>query len=257
MLVDQEFQYYYGSQIRNYIEQFSQVFSEMYVTVGKNGSNTGDNHIRLPIFYGSMDKTVAAIKAGNTQNKLLRAPAFSILFEGIQLDRDRQSGTNTQSRKTVLPVGGDIKTDLKVVYTLKPLPYTFNFSVAVLCSNTDQLFQICEQILLIFDPFLQFQTGDGAYDWTKMVDALLTDVELSTRGDNDGRYVTAEFKFAVKGYMAPPANITNNAITKIKLRVDAVAAANYPVEVVAADVDREEPKYTVIYDLSTENIPAN
>lgn len=257
MLVDQEFQYYYGSQIRNYIEQFSQVFSEMYVTVGKNNFNSDNNYVRLPIIYGSMDNVVAAIKAGNTQNKMVRLPAFSILLDNIQLDRDRQSGTNTQTRRSVLPVGGDINTDVKVVYKLKPLPYTFNFSLAVMCSNTDHLLQVVEQILMLFDPFLQFQSGDSAHDWSKMVDAQLTDFSLTNRNDNDGRVVSAEFKFDVKGYMAPPANVKHNVITKILLRVDAVATANYPSIVVAEDVERTSPEYTVIYDIADETIPVN
>ena len=40
MFVDQEFDYYYGEQIRTVINQFAQVFSELYVTVGKNDNNS-------------------------------------------------------------------------------------------------------------------------------------------------------------------------------------------------------------------------
>ena len=115
MYVDQEFDYYYGEQIKNYIDQFAQVFSEMYVTVGKNDYNSETNYVRIPIVYGSPDKVVSAIKSENTQNKPLRLPMFSIKLEGINIMLDRKSGTNTEHRKTVMPVGGDIKKDLKVI----------------------------------------------------------------------------------------------------------------------------------------------
>ena len=256
MYVDQEFDYYYGEQIKNYIDQFAQVFSEMYVTVGKNDYNSESNYVRIPIVYGSPDKVVTAIKNENTQNKPLRLPMFAIKLEGINIMLDRKSGTNTEFRKTVLPVGGDIKKDLKVVYRTKPLPYNLSFSITALASNSDQMFQIIEQILILFDPLLQLQTSDAHYDWTKIVDAELMSVDITDNRspDNDGRMVSSTFGFDVRGYMSPPANIKKNAITAIKLRVDTVAAKFNTREYVQ-DVDRPEPDYTVIYDINNTNIP--
>lgn len=258
MFVDQEFDYYYGEQIKTYISQFAQVFAEMYVTTGKNDNNSANNYIRIPIVYGSQDKVVAAIKNDHTQNKILRVPMFSIKLEQITLMMDRKSGTNVEHRKTVLPLGGDIKTDLKVIKRLKPLPYNLTFSVAAFASNSDQMFQITEQILILFDPLLQIQTSDEYGDWTKIVDCELTSVGLDDNRspENDGRVLISTFTFDVRAYMAPPADIKKNAIQSIRLRIEALNSRQN-IDEVGRDVDRPTPPYTVIYDIEKADIPSN
>lgn len=256
MFVDQDFEYYYGEQIKNYISQFAQVFSGMYVTVGKNDSDNS-KFIRIPIAYGSPDKVVTAIKNENTQNKMIRVPMFSIRLGGISIMMDRKSGTNVEHRKTILPLGGDIATDLKVIYRLKPLPYNLTFSVSAYCSNSDQMFQIVEQVLLLFDPLLQLQTSDSPTDWTRIVDSELTSVELedNRNSDTDGRLLVTTFGFDVRAYMAPPANLKANAIKSIRRRVAAIAGVE-DVDAVAADVDRPLPEYEVIYDIEATSHPS-
>lgn len=258
MYVDQEFDYYYGEQIKNYIAQFAEVFSEMYVRSGKNDFNSENNYIRIPIMYGSPDKVVAAIKSENTQNKMVRVPMFSIKFDGIGLQMDRMTGTNTEFRQTVLPLGGDIKTDLKVIHRMRPLTYNIEFSVSAYTSNSDQMFQIMEQILLLFDPMLQFQTSDKAKDWTKIIDAELTGVTLDDNRspENDGRVLVSTYNFEVRGYLSAPANIKKNAIKSIMMRIDTVASEANVIKV-AADVDRPEPEYERIFDLDASKIPPN
>lgn len=258
MYVDQEFDYYYGKQIKNYITQFAQVFSEMYVTVGKNDSGSQSNYIRIPIVYGSPDKVVMAIKSENTQNKMIRVPMFSIKLDGINIALDRKVGTNTQHRRTILPAGGDIQTDLQVVYRSKPMPYDLRFSVTAFASNSDQMFQIMEQILILFDPMLQFQTSDGYADWTRIIDAELSSLEMddNRNTENDGRVLLTTFGFDVHCYMSPPANIKKNAIKSIKLRIQTVAS-QFSAEESIENADNENPPYTTVYDLDDVVIPPN
>lgn len=256
MYADQEYNYYYGEQIKNYIAQFAQVFSEMYVTIGKNDYNNENRYVRIPIMYGSQDKVVAAIKSENTQNKPIRLPAFSIVLDDISIMMERMSGTNTQVRQSFLPVGGDIRKDVKVIQRLKPLPYNLGLKVTAYTSNTDQMFQIIEQILLLFDPMLQFQTSDSYFDWAKIIDSELTafSIDNNRSAEDDGRIVICTFGFDVRAYMSPPANLKDNAINSIRLRIDTVAA-KLNTEEYAKDVDREHPEYTIVYDLDKANIP--
>lgn len=258
MFVDQEFNYYYGEQLKTVTNQFAQVFSEMYVTSGKNDYNSDDNHIRIPIYYGSPDKVATAIKNEHTQNKMIRVPAFTITLEGISIDLDRKSGTNTIHRKTIMPLGGDIQKDTKVLYRMKPLPYTFTFKIVAMASNTNQMFQITEQILMLFDPLLSFQTSDAYYDWTKILDAELTacDLDDNRSPETDGRVLQTSFTFDVRGYMSTPADLRNNVIKKIMLRVETVkTTSNIPRRL--RDVTDPNPEYTVIFDVDQEIIPPN
>lgn len=253
-----KFDYYYGGQIRRYINQFAQVFSGMYVVIGENDKGSETKFVRVPVIYGSADKVVASLKSENTQNKPVRVPMFSMKLEGISIMMDRKSGTNTQIRQTVFPVGGDIKTDLKTLYRSKPLPYNFTFSVTAFTSNSDQMFQLTEQILMLFDPLLQFQTSDARYDWTKIVDAEMTSVNLDNNrsADDDGRILQYSFGFEVRLYMSPPANIKHDTIQSIRMRIEAISGA-YDTQEYADDVDRPLPEYTEIYNIEDENIPSN
>lgn len=253
-----KFDYYYDAQIRRYTAQFAQVFSGMYVTIGKNDAVSDDNFIKVPIVIGSADRVVMAIKSENTQNKLVRLPMFSIKLDGISIDMDRKVGTGTEYRQTVFPVGGDIKSDLRAVYRTKPLPYNFLFSVSAYTSNSDQMYQLIEQILMLFDPLLQFQTSDARYDYTKIVDAQMTSLELdNTRNsDTDNRVLVTTFGFEVRLYMAPPANIKNNVIKSIRLRVEAISGS-YNTDEYVADGGAPLPEYTEIYNLDSEDIPPN
>ena len=258
MFVDQEIDYYYGEQLKTVTNQFAQIFSEMYVTSGKNDYNSENNFIRIPIYYGSPDKVVTAIKNENTQNKMLRVPMFTITLDGLAIDLDRKSGTNTIHRKTIMPLGGDIKKDAKVLYRMKPLPYTFTFNVVAMASNTNQMFQITDQILMLFDPLLSFQTSDSYYDWTKILDAELTACDLTNNRspDTDGRILQTTFTFDVRGYMSSPANLRDNVIQKIMLRIETMkTTGNIPKRL--NDVTRTEPEYKVIFDAENEYIPPN
>jgi len=253
-----EFDYYYGAQIRRYIAQFAQVFSGMYVTVGKNDNGSTTNQVKVPVIYGSPDKVVTAIKNENTQNKMVRVPMFSLKLDNIAINMDRKSGTNTEHRQVVFPVGGDIKKDLRTVYRSKPLPYNFTFSVTAYASNSDQMFQLTEQILMLFDPLLQFQTSDSIYDWTKIIDAEMISLNLddNRNSDTDGRVLMSSFGFEVRLYMSPPANIKNDVIKSIRMRVEAISGSYDTAEYVA-DVGRPLPEYEELYNLDTETIPPN
>lgn len=251
-----KFDYYYGGQIRRYINQFAQVFSGMVVVTGKNDSGSDTKYIKVPVVYGSTDKVVASLKSENTQNKAIRVPMFSMKIENISIMMDRKTGTNTQTRYTVFPVGGDIKKDLRTVYRLKPLPYNVTFSVTAFTSNSDQMFQLTEQILMLFDPLLQFQVSDAKYDWTKISDAEMVSISLDNNRnpEDDGRLLQSTFSFEVRGYMAPPANIKHDTIQNIRMRIEAIAGT-YDTQDYVEDVERPLPVYTEIYNLEDEVIP--
>lgn len=257
MSVDQNVQYYYGEQIKKCITEFAQVFSEMYVTIGKNDLNSSSNYIRLPIIYGTQDRVVASIKARNTQNVPLRVPLFCITFESIRLNLDRMKGTNTQASRTVLPLGGDIKKDLKVVTRLSPLPYVFELKISSICSNSDQMMQVMEQILLLFDPTLQFQTSTTVFDWSKVIDAELTDINIEDqRGqESDGRLNIVNYTFSINAYLSPPADIKSNVIQNIMLRVEAVRNTENLNQYIK-DSDRTTEPFQRVFDLESADIPS-
>lgn len=250
--------HFYGNQLRKYITQFMAVFYDMKVSVGKNDFNSQSEFIHIPIVYGSMDRVVASIKSSNTQNKNLRVPMLSTVISGIELSLDRMVGTNTHTRDVRMKLGGDIKTDLYTVEKLRPLPYKITFQLSIYASNSDQHFQMLEQILTLFDPTLQLQTSDTFDNWAKIYDIRLESIDLRENNppESSKRMIITDMTFSTNGYLSVPADVKNNVITKIKLRVEEVAT-NQSIQERLADTLRPEPPYITIYDIDEEDIPKN
>jgi hypothetical protein len=160
--------YFYTGQIRKLQIQFAAIFSELQVAVGKNDFVQQTNLMTVPVKIGSMDRVVASILAGNTQNKGISAPMIAIHMNGMEPAFDYIKGSNQQARNTVFPVGGTLPDDGRVVYKYMPFPYFLTMEAAILATNEYQHQQMLEQILLLFNPDLQIQISDGYNDWTKI-----------------------------------------------------------------------------------------
>lgn len=217
--------YYYGSQFRKYLVQFAAIFSDLNVSVGKNDFNSQTNLIRVPIKYASMDRVVAHIKAENTQNKPLSLPIMSFSLQNISLATDRMKGVGTETRSQHLPVGGDITKDLLTVYKRMPTPVYMDIDLHLYASNTEQHFQMLEQILILFDSgTLQFQTSDSYADWTCINELELVNLSLEENmpQDSSPRVIQSTMGFRVLAYISPPANIKKNFISKAIVRMQVV-----------------------------------
>lgn len=212
--------YYYNQQIRSYIVQMINIFSGLEVRTGK-GANGEVESIRVPVHYGSQDRVVAGIAVGFNQNKMYPVPMLSIYMTGIELTPERRKGVGQIDRTTFLPVGGQFPNDLKVAERLMPIPYNLTFDVHAFSSNTDQSLQISEQILMLFDPILQIQTSDKAFDWTKLTTIELTAVnnEESMPAGTDKRMLVWTYSFTVPIWLTPPMDIKNDYVNKIKFHI--------------------------------------
>jgi len=250
--------YFYDGQIRNYIIQFMAIFSELKVSIGKNNSNSSTNLINVPVRYGNSSRIVDAILAENTQNKPLRLPMFAVNFEGMDQAPSRRKGVGTFDRHSVLPAGGELPGDVKVVYHYQPIPYDGLFELAMYCSNEDQHFQILEQILMIFDPMIQIQTSDDYHDWAKITQVELVNIDFNKNYPKlaDKRIIVTLLNFRVQFYLTPPVNIKQNFIKAIKLRLDTIRTQDDIWEKVS-DITREDPPYKTLFDADDMDIPPN
>lgn len=218
--------YFYTGQIRKLQIQFAAIFSELQVAIGNNDFDQQTNLITVPVKMGPMDRVVAAILSGNTQNKPIRAPAIATNLIGIEPAWDFVKGLNQKARNVVMPVGGVFPDDIKVVRKLMPFPYFMIMEASILASNEYQHQQMLEQILLLFNPDLQIQISDGYDDWTKITRVELTSVGLETAYPNeyDRRLITTTLQFQVLCYMSPPVDIRDDYIKRIKLRISELAS---------------------------------
>ena len=248
--------YHYDSQFRDYIIQFMAVFSGLQVSVGENDFEKQSKLIDVPIRYGSMDRVVAAIKSDNTTNKPVRVPTMSAYLSGIQMNPEARKGVGVVERRTFLQAGRSFPEGLQVTEMQQPVPYMAVFSLSIFTSNTDQHYQILEQILTLFNPMIQIQTSDDYQDWKRITTVELLDVGLEEQwpSGTESRVIQTTLTFQVPIYLAPPTLIRRNYIASIKMRID-LAMEGQNVGDIVGDVTRPFPTYTTVVDAAKLDFP--
>lgn len=211
--------YFYQGQLRNYLLQFAQIFSGLMVSTGV--SECGEPElISVPITIGSHDRVVAAIAAGNTQNRPFSLPIMAANISGLALNTSRK-GVGTIDNRVFLPSGGVYPDDLRTVTRVMPIPYVMSTELSIYASNTQQAHQILEQLLMLFDPCLQIQTNDAAFDWTKIAAVELTGIsnEENYPPGTDKRVIQWNLTFDVPIYISAPADIRDSIVKKIIIKI--------------------------------------
>lgn len=250
--------YFYNQQLKSYILQFMAIFSGLQVMVGKRDA-VENQLISVPIHYGAQDRVVASIVAGNTQNAPLRLPVMSAYVRGISMATGRMAGTGTERRHAYVPVGGLVPDDIEVVHQRKPVPYDLELELSMYVSNTDQHFQILEQILPLFDPQLNIQTSDGMFDWTRLTHVELTGVQVESNYPigTDRRIIQSTLTFSMPIYIDTPAIVRKEFVNQIYIRIGAVDTAAVDNFEIIADLDGQGIPYQNVLDGTDLTIDQN
>jgi hypothetical protein len=270
--------YYYDHQIRSFVLQFMAVFAGMQVQVGKlktGGTVTtpdptcedpnataeipevlDERLISIPIHYGHSDRVVAAILTENVQTKPIRLPVMSAVIKGIKIAPDRMHGQLVERRNAYVPVGGLVPDDIKVVHQYMPVPYDLTMELAIYASNTEQHFQILEQIFMLFNPQLTIQKSDAPFDWTRMTKITLEDVNYDTNYPigTDRRIIQSNLSFEMPVWIASPADVRKDFVEKIYVRIGAVSNAALTNYDIIAELDRQGINYELWFDADDLNI---
>lgn len=211
--------FFYEGQLRSYLVQFCNIFAGLKVQTGK-GECDEPEFMSVPITIGSRDRVVAALQAGNTQNRPFSLPIMAASMTSLNLAPTRK-GIGTIDNRVYLPAGGVYPDDLKLLQRVMPIPYTMGLELALYASNTQQLHQMLEQLLMLFDPTLQIQTSDAAFDWTKLTTVLLTGVnnEENYPPGGDRRVLVWSLNFEVPIYISAPVDIRSEIVRKIIIQL--------------------------------------
>lgn len=230
--------FYYNQQMKSYALQFMAIFSGLQVQIGKWNSED-EKLISVPIHYGHPDRVVSSIISDNTQNAPLRLPCMSAYIRNLRWDPTRVHGTGIEHRTSYVPLGGITPDDIKVVHRRMPVPYTIEMELGILASNTDQHFQMLEQILPLFEPQLQIQLTDSLYDHTRISSVLLTNMQIDSAYPvgTKNRVVQSTLNFDVQGWIAIPAEVKHDFIERIYTRLGVVSTSAQTGEEMLADLD--------------------
>lgn len=212
--------YFYDNQLRSYLLQFCSIFYGLRVKTGK-GACDEQQFISVPIVVGHKDRVVAAIMAGNTQNRTFSLPTMAVHLQNLAVAPERRRTPGILDQRVTMPVGGVFPDDLTVIKRAMPVPYNATIELSIYASNTDQLYQLLEQILVLFNPDVQLQKSDGPFDWTKITKVELTDIanEENYPMGTDRRLINWTLTFEVPIYLSIPMGVKDDLVRKIIIQI--------------------------------------
>jgi hypothetical protein len=212
--------YFFDNQIRQYLLQFASIFYGLQIQTGIGECDVAEM-ITVPCVLGHRDRVVAAINAGNTQNRVFSIPAMSFHMTALNIAPERRRVQAYVDQRVTLPVGGIFPNDLTVVKRVMPVPYTMEVELAIYTSNMQQRDQILEQILVLFNPDLQIQKSDGPFDWTKLTNVELLGInnEENYPASTDRRIIQWTLNFSMPIYLSIPMGVKDDLVRKIIVQI--------------------------------------
>lgn len=212
--------FYYDGQLRQYLLQFVSIFHGLKVQTGI-GECGETELISVPIVIGNKDRVVAAISSGNTNNRSFSLPTMSAYMSAIAKADDRRKAPGLIDQRVTMKTGGIFPDDLTVVKRVMPVPYNVTMELSIYASNTQQMHQILEQILVLFNPDLQIQKSDGPFDWTKLTNVTLEDIsnEENYPSGTDRRIIVWTLTFTFPIWLGIPMGIKDDLVRKVIIQI--------------------------------------
>lgn len=186
-------QFFYDNQIRRFLLQFAKVFSNWYVTKGKDPLGN-DILQRVPIMYGDSSRQAATIIANNSASNLPTAPLITYYISGLEYDQKRlqepffvdkmnirQRAYNSETQEYETTQGQAF-----TVERLMPAPYTLRVTVDFWTTNYQQKLELIEQLGTVFNPALDIQSTENYIDWTSLTAVWQDGLTFSSRSIPQG-----------------------------------------------------------------------
>lgn len=227
-------QFFYDGQIKRYLTQFMRLMSNFAYQDAKG------QLVQVPVRYGDMTRQVGTILNKNSENIIQSAPFIACYIKELKFDRDRMQDPTFVSKLNIRerqfgyidedpssPTYGEQINEYANVqggnYTIErlmPTPYLITFNADIWTTNTDQKFQLWEQIAVLFNPSMELQTTDNYIDWTSLSVLELTNGSVFEsrsvpQGVNNDLSI-ATLQFTAPAWITPPAKVKKlGIITKI------------------------------------------
>jgi hypothetical protein len=181
-------QFFYDEQIRRFLLQFARIFSNFQIEYGSNNPNAG-TLIRVPVRYGDATRQAQTILQENSASSLPSTPLITFYINALEYDRPRMQEPYFVSKIQVRQRTYDADTETYEttqgnafsIERLMPVPYLMTLNCDFWTSNTNQKFQLFEQIATLFNPALEIQSTDNYIDWTSLSVVQLERVTWSSR----------------------------------------------------------------------------
>ena len=193
----------------------------------------------MPARYGDMSRQVGHILKENSENTLNTVPFISCYINSLEMNPDLRRYPQFEETLQVIEKKFDEEIHDYVdepgasydVTRYQPVPYMLRMNVDVWTSNTDQKFQLMEQILVLFNPGVNLHRNQNALDWSSLTYCELTSTTWSSRslpGGADTVIDVATLQFDIPIYINPPVRVQRmNIIQTILTQVHTLDQTNF------------------------------
>jgi hypothetical protein len=166
----------------------TRIFSNFQVEYGRD-ANGAPTLLRVPVKYGDATRQVSTVLQQNSASALPSTPLITFYITGMDYDRPRMQEpyfvSNTQVRqRTYDSETQTYETTQGNAFTIErlmPVPYKMTITCDIWTSNTNQKFQIFEQVATLFNPALEVQSTENYIDWTSLSVVELESTTWSSR----------------------------------------------------------------------------
>jgi len=169
--------------------QFARIFSGFQVEYGRQENSEEAALLRVPVRYGDASRNAQTIIQENSASSLPSTPLMTFYIAALDYDRPRMQEPYFVSKINVRQRTYDSSTETYetsqgnafTVERLMPVPYKMTINLDIWTSNTNQKFQLVEQIVTLFNPSLEIQSTDNYIDWTSLTVCELESISYSSR----------------------------------------------------------------------------
>lgn len=222
-----------SEQLKRHIGQFMRVFAGFQVQdgVARDGNLLTK---RVPVVYGNMSRITASILSKRDFLANSTLPIMAANLVGIQPDIENRRTQHHIEERTIRTSSG-----MAVLERITGPAYLMNMELSIYASSTTELFELFEQIVLIFNPRVTIQTSSDKYDPDYISEIAMTGVqpEIAYPLGTDQRVVMMTLQFEMPFRFKYPKGFNDNIIETIIGNVKA-GEANVQLEeiVLAGDV---------------------
>jgi hypothetical protein len=198
--------------------QFTRICSNFQVEYGREENSENAALLRVPVRYGDASRNAQNIIQENSRNSMPSSPLMTFYVSGLEYDRPRMQDPTFVSKIAVRQRTYDESTETYettqgnafTIERLMPVPYKLGITLDIWTSNTNQKFQLLEQMLTLFNPSLEIQSTDNYIDWTSLSVVELESSTWTSRTIPAGAQDTidiATLKFSLPIWISPPAKV--------------------------------------------------
>ena len=177
--------FFYDKQFRRLIQQFIKMFSDFEIEIDR----TDNTYRTVPVRYGDSSRMAAHILRQNSENVINSTPFMSCWVQSVDLLPEARKDPYGTSKvqvfeKKLNPATNTYDNEVGDTYQIErmmPVPYNLTMQVDLWTSNSEQKFQLLEQILTLYNPSINLVSSSNPFDWTRLTYVELTGLQWSNR----------------------------------------------------------------------------